>query len=262
MRLQWQLKKGNNLTYSLIIINEDFDSIVNFTASSGTLAENSTEGITIQITFSHSVQRKGEILISLLSDYDGFTTVPSMASNKTIVLPVGVGQTSASIKVFPVDNMICSDYDNNIEFTIAFTSGSLKKGNNLNYKLNLVDDDVSSIVSFVESSGSIEENNGDGKLIKLILTDPAHQNDQIYLKASFDSSNYQRFITDPPFDDEANGCIILLDVLKGDVSKEAKVYPVDNNEKGDLIVYFKVGGSGCVKPHPDNTYTLTIIDDE
>ncbi len=264
------IQKGLSTKYSLTIINEDVASVVNFASSSGTLSENSADGIVVEIPFSTQAPGEGSITVSLTSastSYgDQFTTVPAAAGNNTITLNISNAQQSASFKVLPVNNAYCN-VERYIQFTISFVNGSVMKGSDLDYRLTLTDDEHASIVSFAENSGSIGENNAAGVVVHLNLSSPMIENGWFYVSPS-DYGNSNKYITNPVMEyDYSGGSYMMINLPKDASSADFTVIPVNNADKtGNYVVDFSISypysNQGCIQVGQNSKYTLTIVDDD
>lgn len=259
------VQKGTSLTYSLTIINEDPEALVNFAVNSGSLNEDNAEGTVLEIPFSAQAPGEGSITISFIpvnASYGGhFTTIPAAVGN-TITLNVAANQTSASFKVLPINNSYCSNPDRHIDWKISFANGSVKKGNNLDYMLALKDDEEISVVTFAESAGTVMENNPSGIVVHLNLSKPAKENALIYV--SPEDWNDSKYGTDPGLSCDYSSCYIQLNVTIGSSGADFTVLPVNNAVKNvNYTVRFNMSAynnSGCLTGA--DTYTLTIVDDD
>jgi hypothetical protein len=264
------IQKGTSLIYSLTIINEDHEALVNFEVASGSLDENNGEGIVIEIPFSAQAPGEGNITISVaaFNAQNQFTTTPAVAGNNTITLNVANAQDKASFKVVPVNNTICTIGERYINFKITFANGSVMKGSQLDYKLTLVDDEVVSSISFTETEGSIAENNSNGIEVKLKFSNPAFENGVLHISSYCDWYGYDpRYTTTPPTScDWSSGSYVSLNILKGDIDTKFTVFPVDNNVKENNFVwhFFQTwsGHNNCLQRASDSKFILTIVDDD
>lgn len=265
------IQKGNSLSYSLTILNEDVESLVNFAANSGALEENNTGGITIEIPFSAQAPGEGSISISFTGSNASygtdFTTIPPAAPNNTLTLYVTNKQEHTSFKVFPINNTSCSSQERSIRWTISVATGSLKRGNILGYELSLIDDEKMIHVNFAKTGGSILENDVDGIEIKLNFSEPAAEDGILYINSHCEWPGYYeyKFTTKPATYCDYSG-YLPLSFTKGSIGTQFEVFPINNNYKdGNFIWLFNnvwSDYSNCVQLNPNSKYILSIVDDD
>ena len=138
------LQKGDNLSYSLTLADDEAPSVARFALPSGTIEESGTDGIMVEIPLSSPVKGEGTIAITLdpenLIYGTDFTTVPE-AQNNRLILNLSHNQTGASFTVFPIDDDVPTG-DEILSFSIHEATGVVWKGSDrLTYKLTIVDDD-------------------------------------------------------------------------------------------------------------------------
>ncbi|MBX2898327.1 MAG: hypothetical protein KF775_01685 [Cyclobacteriaceae bacterium] len=132
---------SNKLT---VTIQEDENpSYASFSITDGSLAEQSTTGITVPIALSIPASEVGSMTISFTSTNatygTHFTTEPA-ASGNNIVINVAKNATAAQLKINAIDNTV--DNPNRvIFFTIASGTGVVRPGGAITFVLTIIDNE-------------------------------------------------------------------------------------------------------------------------
>jgi hypothetical protein len=210
-------------------------SLANFQSANGALDEGDTDGLTVEIPLSSPVKGEGKILIKLLNGQDQygslFTTEPAI-QNGFITLNLDYNATSAAFKIYPVDD---DNYvEPNISFVIWQTEGVIKIGSNINYDLNLIDNEVA--VNFTRADGSVDEDNSNGFEIELQLTQPSPVSGNIVIAYVTNWNYSQNFTFEPaPF-----GNTIVLPVQVGQTSVSLNVIPKYDASCSNRSINFRI----------------------
>lgn len=271
------IQKGTSLSYSLTIINEDVEALVNFSVPSGVLTEDNADGIIVEIPFSAQAPGEGSITISLSyvgpgqGDYQ-FATVPAATytdfyhNSSTIILSIEANQSSASFKILPVNNSYCNAI-RHVQCKISFAYGSVKRGTDLDFDLALIDDEEATVVSFAESSGIINEANGAGVSVQLNFSKPLQEEGSLSFSTEW-WTHQNRLITNPAFDYNCYWYCYdpTLYIPSGEVNASFNISPLNNGtHEANYVANFSLyaySNSGCLQVAPDSKYTLTIMDDD
>lgn len=265
------VQKGNSLNYSLTIINSDVESLVNFATPAGSVNEENSGGIEIEIPFSAQAPGEGEITVSFISTgiqhTTHFTIDKPVLGNNTFVLPVANQQENARFKVFPLNNIHCAD--GSVTFTISFANGSVKKGTDLSYKLTFIDDEVASFISFSPAFAQLNESDAAGVLVTLNFSSPSLLNAPLYINSHCTFYPFEpepRFYTNPETTCDWYGdSYVELPVSQGATSVQFTVYPVNNSNKdGNYVWQFNSlwSANACLRQAPATSLILTIIDND
>jgi hypothetical protein len=139
------LEVGTNLPMHILTISEDeIASVANFSWSESAVVENADD-LTVTITLQPTTSGTGSISVAITeqtAQYGShFTTQPN-GSSGTITLPIANGASSATIKIFPIDN--AENNSNRIfKLTLANTTGIVLVGNTITqHTVALVDDEI------------------------------------------------------------------------------------------------------------------------
>lgn len=127
----------------------------NFDIPSATLMENTSEGIMVQISLSDPVPSEGSITVMLHNpqNNDLFSLWPSPDDENKIHLPAEKGVTSVTFQVLPVNDGVIKGHSS-LTFEIIQTTGSLMLGKDLNFELELLDDELSGKLKALETLGN------------------------------------------------------------------------------------------------------------
>lgn len=147
--LPLQFIEGPNKTVTLTVKDDDtmdpgVESIANFISQEVTLEETHATGIEYQIHLSEAVARESHIRITVSSEkgiYGAHYVTEPETDNSVLTLPVTVGSRVVAFKVKPVANDGITG-ELKIKLTISETSGSVRKGNNLEQTLTIKDDEL------------------------------------------------------------------------------------------------------------------------
>jgi hypothetical protein len=140
---------GANKTLSVRVTDDetiapDLESFANFINQDNVLEEVNQDGIEYQIHFSEAVAVDSEVKITLTSPNGTygmhFVTAPQ-AENNVVTLPVTAGLRVIGFKMIPVANNDITG-ELSITMTITGTSGSIRKGHNLEESLLIKDDEL------------------------------------------------------------------------------------------------------------------------
>lgn len=119
-------------------------SIANFLVTDSKLNEVDHEGEILTIQLSSSLQSEGSIEINVESPnalYNThFVTIPAALNGKITLVPA-IGESIARITVIPIDNSIITG-ELELSLTISHTSGSIRKGTELNQVVWISDDEL------------------------------------------------------------------------------------------------------------------------
>ncbi len=245
---------------TLIIEDDEAPVVASFAEVNGIINEQDTDGMLVEIQLSSPAPSSGKIYVS--STNPGGFASDQMFSGNMMELPINEGDTKVGFRIVPAYDAICRD--RLLSFKLEACFGSIKSGNAISYDLFIVDGNASSI-AFSEASGSVNENNVNGKDIHLSILPAASEATRIFLSMS-DNGLKNKYITNPAYlYDEVDGSYMVFDVLPGATSVTFKVIP-DNNlvVNDDYVVDFGIFlvNNGCFKNPVFNTYRLTIVDDE
>ena len=135
------VQRGDNLSSSLTLVDDEAPSIARFASLSGTIEESNTNGITVEVSLSSPVKGEGSIGISPdpgnLVYGTHFTTMPEMQNNR-LIINLSHNQTSASFTVFPVADNVRTE-DEILSLSIQEATGVVWKGSDsLTYKLTIL----------------------------------------------------------------------------------------------------------------------------
>lgn len=130
---------GEKTTHTITITDDEGPTTANFTATSGTVAENAAAGIVVSITLSPAAEVAGSIEVTMTPADAAVTTTPAAATG-IITVPVTVGQTSVSFTVIPTNNT-ADGADLEIAFEITDAIDGVLVGTNVDYTLTVDDDD-------------------------------------------------------------------------------------------------------------------------
>lgn len=280
------VKKGANSFYSLIIVDDEEPAIVNFETSSGSVNENSPDGIMVNITFSKPAIESGTFVVNLFSDNSqygrDFTTEPAGFGSK-IAFEVIKDQTSASFRLLPIDNSY-ANYYRIVHLSLLSMDASVQVGNNIDYVFTIIDNEIVE-ASFAEGSASIAENNSSGILVKINFSKPLSQTTQFivqgpdeygqvlygsvyytnpvmtgYTAYYCDVDNYYYCYYPTPY---TNHLLLLLG-QKGDTSAAFTIIPLDNEGKGvNRDVSFNLLSlADSPLMLTDGEFTLTLVDND
>jgi hypothetical protein len=131
------------------------NATVNFSAPSGILEENNTEGITVKLHLSVAAVENGEVSIKQINrgDFNPFSTSPEISPTGIIKLPVRKGNTEINFRIFPIKDEGISGHQE-IRFQIEALSSKLVKGSNAFYELMILDNELSGLLRAYETEGS------------------------------------------------------------------------------------------------------------
>jgi hypothetical protein len=132
-----------------VTINDDesepvTESVANFISQDVTLEETNTTGVQYQVHFSKPVGVDSEVRIMLTSDkgvYNSDYTTQPAAENNTIILPVAAGTSVVAFLIRPLNNNYITG-ELSIDLAISETTGSIRKGENLQQQLKIKDDEL------------------------------------------------------------------------------------------------------------------------
>jgi hypothetical protein len=133
-------------TEMIITIEDDEPSSIpvsaNFSVKEGSLYENLSAGIVIEINFSESVKEHGSIIIQLddLSE-DYLTTDPPANAEAKLILEIDNGVSSVSFHVIARNDELLKGHKA-FQFEIQDTRGGVQKGDQLFFNLTLFDDEL------------------------------------------------------------------------------------------------------------------------
>ncbi len=276
LKVEGVLVKGARSEYSQTIVNEDLPVIVNFAESEISLPEKSESGLEIKLPFTGPAAGGGFITVSLYSMGNNgtqFTCSPKL-QNGDIVIPYNKNDTGVSFKILATDNFDCqTSIQNTLRWRItAITGGAVERGTQKDCSILIVDDEISVQANFIESSGSINENDANGIEIEIKFT-PSIGISTSFNIASDCSGNPLRFQTTPSticdyyyyYYNGHTGYIPITPMLQETTSR-FKVVPVNNNTKeGNFYFDFEIRASsanGCIQPGANWKYGLTILNDD
>jgi hypothetical protein len=264
------LTLGTRSEFTLTVLNEDTEALVNFASGGGTLDENNTAGLDIVLPFSAQAPGDGSIIISFNTNNvtygNSFTTVPP-SINGTINLFVVSGQLHASFKVLPINNTFCHDEERSIQFTVASAIGSLKRGNTLNYKLTLNDDELVSVASFAIAEASVSENNNSGISVQINLSNPTQASGGLLIHSDW-WAHQGKLVTVPAFDYSCYWYCYdpSIAISPGTASTTFQIIPSDNLiDHPNYVASFYLqpfNNNGCLQIAQNTKFNITIIDDD
>lgn len=147
--LEEQFVSGFNKTISITVKDDEtthpiVESIANFINQDIVLEEANAVGIEYQIHFSEAVAVDSEIKISVAAIngiYGLHYLTEPLADNHIVTLPVTAGLRVIGFRVKPIANEVITG-ELKISMTIAETSGSIRKGSNLEESFIIKDDEL------------------------------------------------------------------------------------------------------------------------
>jgi hypothetical protein len=132
-------------SFSLITIADDESpSRVEFAGSEASLSESASGGDQIDLRFSAPAPAAGIVIVETRMDCKyskDFFTIPSLVNGK-LFLPVGEGQSSVGVKVFPINDAV-KRADRHITFQLVEAGGGVMQDPQAGtFQLWIVEDDV------------------------------------------------------------------------------------------------------------------------
>lgn len=237
-------------------------------SSSSIQFNNSSQSVTegketiIYLTLDKPAPNDGNITIEIVTNQvysQHFTTDP--ASNAgSLILPIVKGQRIAQFKVFTVDNT-SFDISKSITFMLGTRTLGLQLGVTTTCMLTIEDDEGPSVASFQISSGLVDETNGEGVEVKILLSSAAKGQGRIELDFISALAIYGTHFTTSP---AATNNTLAFDISQDQTSVVFRVFPINNTLYTDsLRVTFSITTvGGAVEKGNNTTYALTIVDDE
>lgn len=139
---------GQKAKTTVTIVDDDLPGepqfvTANFAVTSGKLIENQLEGLEIKITLSGTVAENGKLVIHKTGSQNDlyYYTVPALDANDNLTFIVEPGATELTFKVIPINDEVLKSHQL-LVFDIADADGSIIKGNQLTYSLNLLDKEL------------------------------------------------------------------------------------------------------------------------
>lgn len=178
--LPLQYIAGSNKAVILTVKDDDtsvpvHESTANFIHQEITLEETYTAGVEYQIHFSEAVAIAGTVSVALSAEngtYGQHYATEPAAEENVLMLQVAAGSRVIGFRVKPVaNNQITGELKLNL--TIAETTGSIRKGNNLVQVLTIKDDELAGKPRGYELTGGnsivkrFYEYNTDGRISKI-----------------------------------------------------------------------------------------------
>jgi YD repeat-containing protein len=264
---------GTKKVLFVTIYETDQPNLVNFMTQEGTLIEYTEEGFVVSIGLSLVALGEGSIEVgfanggSLYGTY--FTTEPAAVDGK-INLAVESGMANLPIKFIPINNTTLNGHKE-ISLTITAATGAVSKGNNLTFKLLLIDDELMNKPKKFETNAygrremRVFEYNEMGKVSKIIWEQNELSGTDTY---HYDQSGKLFKIVESPtietrFQYDDQGRIILSERYQADLLKKYTIYtyndagkvgeaavfnrkPLDEFEMSELFVYNYYYNSGSI----------------
>lgn len=270
------VQKGNNLRYTLKIVDDETRALARFAATSGTLAETGEEGIVVEILLSTPAKGEGTLAISFSSENlvygNDFTTLPE-ASGTRISLDFSHNQTSSSFKVFPKNNDLLHGH-RTLLISIPQSTGIVGGGTDgVGYELTLVDDEKPSVATFAVSTATIDERNTEGIEVQIQFSHPTPGTGQIIMDVEGFAN---QFISDPEvdvryhYDSYSSDYFgyytyhLTLDVPLHTTAVSFKILPINDNRCSvNPLTTFSISSvGGAITKDMTPKFELTIDDDE
>ena len=211
-------EEQENITYD---IGQGF---VQFTGTSASVVENSSDPISIEILYGGSIaSNQNGINVNFTIEGADASRLNVTPSTGTIQIPAG--QTSASISVLPIDNNIV---DGNLEFSISLSTDSDKpvgiggEGiNNASYDITIVDNDCPVDINGFVGTYTVFENFTGGNNAPFGLNNFFSESYQIELTlAPNDPSGTKLIVNNSAGFNTyiANGTVLAFDTCNGKVT--------------------------------------------
>ena len=269
------VQKGNNLKYSLTLVDDELPSIVKFALTSGSVSETNVDGIAVEIPLSSPAKGDGQVGIGIGSGNAvygiHFTTLPAMENN-ILRLKLSHSQTVASFTILPINNDLFTE-DLTRAFTILEGGGVVQKGSaGLSYSLTIVDDEEPSIASFAIATVVAEEAESGGTEVEIQFSNPAAGTGQIILEIQ---GYHGRFTSKPEIVEKYEyydyydfsyhySYSIQLDVAPYAEAANFTIFPIDDMRcNSDGPTTFTISAvSGVIRMGESRTLDLAIRDNE
>lgn len=226
-----------------------------------TLGLSEVSGTTeIVITFDKAATKTGTLIVGVETTHsNSFTTTPAI-SNKQLILPVAVGQTSVSFQFTPTDNLLRQE-NRFIDFNLDEASEGFVIGSEKTLRLTILENDPSVFVGFSDEQSTLLENRGDDFLVPIAFSTPAPGEGLIDVSLGATASLYGTYFTTEP--EAVNGKISMpVDAGAGHVS--IKVKPINNTTiNGHKEIVFTItDASGAIEKGALLTHRVTLTDEE
>lgn len=276
-------KASSNLSYGLTFVDDEKPSIANFTLTSASIDQISSEGMDVGIELSGPAAGIGQIIVSIsgynfnfVSDPVGEVTYSSSRSSGhsypyyyfyNVTLDVPQYAEGASFRIFPLKdaNYKCS-IDGLTTFKIVGADGVVEMGDNTQFDLTIKADEPT-LLTLNEKEGTLNENDAAGKEIILNFSEPSPIDGKIFISTSGD--HIRRYTTIPTLDfGSGYYYYAILNFRKDDNSALFKVLPVNDNAPAKKVIetfsfeLFQTNvEDGCLFVK-DKSYHLTIVNDD
>jgi hypothetical protein len=147
------LNIGSSSEVTITITDDESPARVNFLLNIGSIRENSTNGATVMIAFSHPSPGSGSLDISFSSDKvvygTHFITEPASVNGK-ITLPVDAGANHIFFRVIPVNDQSYNG-DRAISYRLTSASGAISIGEGVSHQLTITDDEMAGLAKGYET---------------------------------------------------------------------------------------------------------------
>jgi YD repeat-containing protein len=252
---------GAEKALTVTIFESDQPNFVNFVASQGSLVEYAEDGFIVSIGLSLMALGEGMVEVevanagSLYGTY--YTTEPVVVDGKiTLVVEPGIGHLP--IKFIPINNATLNGHKE-IGLTITAATGAVAKGNQLNFNLTLIDDELMNKPKGYETVAGnwkdkrVYEYNEAGQIARVIWEQNALSGTDTY---HYDETGKLTKISESPtvetrFQRDAQGRIILSEKFNAGLLKTYSIYSYD--EVGN------VGEVAVFNRQPSGEYVMSTI---
>ncbi len=253
---------GSKKSIVMSILDDENSITANFSNSKGVLYENTPTGLDIKVLFSAPAIQTGQVVLQLegMAETGLFTTQPALDASGRIALPVSAGATVVSLLLTPTDDRLLKGH-HTLDFTIAETEGGIIKGQELSFKLSLLDDELAGKAKSYETAGGGWRSkkaylyDEDGRILAV-----QWETETPFLRTGTDTYYYaangliERVNHTPEQDEyfyQENGRIVRSETIKNGVKTEYSEYDYD--------LAGNVGGQAQYRRQSNGAYTLSFL---
>jgi len=235
---------------------------VQFAEDAYSVAENSA-GLSIDLTLRSKLSANSKVAVKIQGNSAGYgtdyVTEPALINGK-IVVQVAAGSEKATIRVVPVNNDQ-PNIEREITLLLEQEEAGIKPEGKVQSKVNITDDETSSLVSFREATAGIMENSPTGYELILDIQPAAAENGFADVQVQSANAVYGQHYTTLPA--AINGTI-RVPVQAGKSFVSLVVFGTDNpllNAPRVLNFALSATSGGLVKGN-QKTNVFTIEDDD